>query len=278
MNDDLVLLERTSQNPHIATLTLNRPDKGNALNTPMLVALTSKLDEVERDTSIRVMIMRSAGDNASFGADLNELVAKGPAGYTNIDWDDATKHIDDGRIVAEKLFLLRVPTIGIIHGYCLGGGAEMYTMCDILYGASGGPEQGGMFYGFPETTIGVMPGWMGPEILIKRIGPGFARDLLYTGRTINGDEALRMGIVRALYLKGELLAAAMTWATAVAANAPLAVESTRRVINNILFPDFMSVMGSTGSETADNLMSSDFVKGATKILNKETTQPEYERG
>jgi len=277
MPDDLVLLEKAAENPHIAILTLNRAEAGNAFNTPMLTALTAKLDEVERDASIRVMIMRSTGNHASFGADLNELVVKTPTGHTNMDWEDAVKHIDDGRIAAEKLFMLRVPTIGIIHGFCLGGGAEIYTMCDVLYGASGGKEQGGMMYGFPEPTIGVMAGWMGPEMLIKRIGAGYARDILYTGRMVNGDEALRMGIVQALYPKDELLAAAMKWASIVAANAPFAVESTRRTINNVLFPDFMSVLGTTGSETADNLMTADFVKGATKILTKSKEQPEYGR-
>ena len=99
------------------------------------------------------------------------------------------------------MFHLRVPIIGIAHGFCLGGGAEFYTLCDVLYGASGGKEEGGLMYGFPEPTIGVMAGWMGPELLTKRIGAGNARDLLFSGRTINGDEALRMGVVQALYPK-----------------------------------------------------------------------------
>ncbi|UCG50462.1 MAG: enoyl-CoA hydratase/isomerase family protein [Candidatus Latescibacterota bacterium] len=277
MAEDVVLLEKAKENEHVAVLTLNRPDAGNALNTPMLDAMSAKLDEVESDTSIRVMIMKSNGVHSSFGADLNELVVKKGDEYTNMSKKDAKKHIDDGRIVAKKLFGLRVPTIGIVHGFCLGGGAELYTLCDVLVGASGGKEEHGLMYGFPEPTIGVMAGWMGPEVLIKRIGPGFAKDLLFTGRMINGDEAFYMGVVQALLAKDELDGRAMKWAEMVAANAPHAVESTRRTLNRVLFPDFETVVDSTGNETVDNLMTADFVKGAKKILTRSKEQPKYER-
>ena len=277
MAQDLILLEKAQENEHIAILTLNRADAGNALNTPMLKEFAERLDEINADTSIRVVIMHSTGKHASFGADLNELVVKKGDGYVNMSMEDAKHHIKDGRAVAEKLFNLRVPTIGIIHGFCLGGGAEMYTLCDVLYGASGGKEEGGMMYGFPEPTIGVMAGWMGPEILVKRIGAGNARDILLTGRMINAEEALSMGVVQALYPKDELMPRAMKWASMVAANAPYAVESTRRTINRVLFRDFKEVLDNTGNETLDNLLTADFVKGATKILTKSKEQPKYDR-
>jgi len=277
MAEDVVLLDKVKENKHVAVLTLNRPKEGNALNTPMLEAMSEKLDEVEEDKSIRVMVMRSEGENTSFGADVNELVVKKGEAYTNMSKEDAKKHIDDGRIVAKKLHGLRVPTIGIIQGFCLGGGAEFYTLCDVLYGASGGKDAGGLMYGFPEPTIGVMAGWMGPEALIKRIGIGYAKDILLTGRMITGDEAFYMGLVQALLPKGELFGHAMKWAGMISANAPHAVESTRRTLNRVMFPDFAEVLESTGSETVDNLMTSDFVKGATKILTRSKEQPEYER-
>ncbi len=277
MADDVVLLEKAEENSPVAILTLNRPEAGNALNTPMLRAMAAKFDEIEADTSIRVMIMRSAGKHASFGADLNELVVKTKDGYTNMSRADAEKHVADGRAAARKLFGLRIPTVGLMHGFCLGGGAEFYTLCDLLYGASGGREAGGMMYGFPEPTIGVMAGWMGPEVLIKRIGAGYARDLLCSGRMISGDQALSMGIVQALYPQDELLPRAMEWAGKIAANGPYAVESTRRTLNRVLFPDFDQVLASTGAETVANLMTSDFIRGATKILTKAKEQPEYER-
>jgi enoyl-CoA hydratase len=277
MSENVVLLERAEENKHIAILTLNRPEAGNALNTPVLKAFAARFDEIEADTSLRVMIMRAVGKHASFGADLNELVVKTEDGYTNMSREDAEKHVEEGRIAAKKLFHLRVPTIAIVHGFCLGGGAEFYTLCDVIYAAAGGKEEGGLLYGFPEPTIGVMAGWMGPEILTKRIGAGAARCLLSTGRMIGGEEALSMGIVQALYPKDELLPCALKWAGKVAANAPLGVESTRRTLNRVLFPHFDEVCDSTGAETVENLMSADFVKGAAKVLTKSKEQPEYER-
>ena len=163
MPDDLVLLERMDENSHVAVLKWNRPDANNAINTWMLKELLAKLNEIEKDISIRVVIMCSEGRHSSFGADLSELIIVTDGGYVNIPKLNAKQHIDDGRLVANKLFHLRVPIIGIIHGFCLGGGAEFYTLCDVLYGASGGKEEGGLMYGFPETTIGVMAGWMGPR-------------------------------------------------------------------------------------------------------------------
>jgi len=277
MSDNLVLLEKSEDNPHIAILTLNRPDAGNALNTPFLEALLEMFSRVEDDTSIRVLIIHSNGKHASFGADLNELVVENDGEYSNMDAGDAKKHIDDGRLVTEKLFNLRVPTIGLIHGFCLGGGAEVYTACDVLYGASGGKEEGGMVYGFPEPTIGVMAGWMGPENLIKKIGAGFAKDILLSGRFVSADEALSMGIVQGLYPKDELMSRAMKWASSVATNAPYAVESTRKTLNRVVFPHFKEILDSTGDETVDNLMTADFVKGAKKILTRSKEQPDYER-
>ncbi len=277
MTQDVVLLERAPENKHIAIVTLNRPDAGNALDTPLLEGMAARFAEVDADPSLRVMILRSAGRHASFGADLNELVVKTAEGYTCVSREVAQKHVDDGRIAAKTLFHLRVPTIGIAQGFCLGGGAEFYTLCDVLYGASGGKDVGGMVYGFPEPTIGVMAGWMGPEILTKRIGAGGARDLLCSGRMAPADELLTMGVVRALYPRDELLPRAMEWAGKVAANGPLAVESTRRTMNRVLFPEFDAVLDTTGAETVDNLMTADFVKGATKILTRSKEQPAYER-
>jgi len=277
MSSDLVLLEKSEENPHIAILTWNRADAGNALNTPLLEALSETFDEINADTTIRVVIMHSTGKHASFGADLNELVVKTDDGYTNMTNEDAIKHIDDGRMVAEKIFNLRVPVIGILHGFCLGGGAELYTACDVLYAAAGGKAEGGLVYGFPEPTIGVMAGWMGPENLMKRIGAGYAKDILLSGRFVTAEEALSMGIVQGLFPKEELMSRAMDWAKSVATNAPHAVESTRRTLNRVVFPHFKEVVDSTGTETVDNLMTADFVKGAKKILTKSKEQPEYER-
>lgn len=277
MNSHVVLLTRVDSNPHIGILTLNRPDVGNAINTPILETLNARLDEINVDKSIRVVILRSAGDHASFGADLSELVTKKGRRYGPISQADAQRHVLAGRAVAHRMFHLRVPMIGIPHGYCLGGGAEFYAMCDVLYGASGGREDGGLMYGFPEPTIGVMAGWMGPEVLMHRIDSGSSLDLLLTGRVINGEEALKLRIIQALYPKEELSSRAVEWAKKIASNAPLAIEATCRTARCTRFPNFDDELGASGVLTAENLMTQDFIKGATKILKKSRGSIKFNR-
>lgn len=276
-NEDWIQLDKHPEHPHVGILTLNRLDAGNAFNTPMLEILSDRLDQVEADTSIRVLIMRSHGPHASFGADLNELVVKTDDGYGPIDYKTSYQHVLDGRLVAIKLYRLRVPTIGLMQGFTLGGGAEFYTLCDVLYGASGGKKEGGLMYGFPEVTLGCMAGWMGPENLIRTIGPQAAKDVLYTGRLITGDEAFAYGIVQKLLPKEELFDAGVQWAASVAANAPFAIESTRRTLNRVMASDFEEHAFATINETTNNLLTQDFVRGASRILAKSKEPAEFTR-
>ena len=278
MTEDIVLLEKTKENEHIAILTLNRSDKSNALNSAMLHTIAEKLSAVDDDKTIWILIIRSAGKHSSYGGDLYDCVSRNDNGdFVKLREDEAKRHITEGREVAKKLFYLRVPIIGLIHGFCLGGGAELFSFCDILYGASGRLEEGGLMFGFPEVKIGCMPGWLGPELIMQRINPGKAKEILFTGRTIDCNEALSIGIVQALYPKDELLTNAIKLANEIIENAPLAVESTRRSINQAMFPHFDKMLESTGIETTKNLLSSDFLMGATKILKKQKEKPKFKR-
>ncbi len=277
-DENLVLLEKEKNNPAVAVLTLNRPDAGNAFNTPMLEALSEKLDEIENDHSVRVTILRGAGPHASFGADLNELVEKtDDGGYKNMRYKDAYAHLMDGRAVVRKMFKLRVPIVGLMKGFTLGGGAEIFMMCDILYGASGGKKEGGLLFGFPEATIGVMAGWMGPEAMMRKIGAGPAIDIFCTGRMIGPEEALSKGIIHKAVPADKLYEEGHAWADMITKNAPFAVESTLRTIKRVAFPDFDRWIETTAKETIDNLLTDDFVLGAKKILEREKAQPKYSR-
>jgi enoyl-CoA hydratase/carnithine racemase len=122
-----------------------------------------------------------------------------------------------------------------------------------------------------------MAGWMGPENLIRVIGPEAAKDLLYTGRLIPADEALAFGVVHKLLPKDQLFEEGVTWAASVAANAPFAIESTRRTLNRVLAADFEENAFATISETTENLLTQDFVKGASRILKKQKEPAEFTR-
>lgn len=273
-----IVLERDSESPAVAVVSLNRLDAGNSFHTEMLQQFRVVLDQIDKDVSFRVMVLRSNGPNGSYGADVNELVEKKEDGtYGNISYALAYQHVLEGRKVSIGLFKLRVPTIGLMKGYTLGGGAEFYTMCDVLYAATGPVKEGGLMFGFPETTIGVMAGWMGPEIIVRRIGPAFASDLLITGRMINAEEALRTGIIQRALPPDQLEIEGLKWARSVAANAPLAVESTRRTIQRINFPGFEEAALNTIHETTGNLLTKDFLVGAQKVLTRKRETPEYHR-
>lgn len=274
--NDLVLLTKTEENKHIAVVAFNRPDAGNAVNKPMLNRFLDIFDEIEKDPEIRVMILHSAGPNSSFGADVDELVKKEGEIFKNISPRDAEQHVKHGRKVAERLFTLRPATIGIIHGFCLGGGAELYTCCDALFGASGGKKEGGLLYGFPEVKHGCMPGWMGPEFLGKLIGYANAKYLVLSGRFIKGEEALRLGIIQGLFPKDALMEEAMKWAREVAENAPVAVADTKSTVNSIAFPSLRSTVGSTWQPTVKHLSNEDWLKGVKKIKTGATEYPSYE--
>lgn len=276
-NEDLVLLEKDERNPAIAVLTLNRADAGNAFNTPLLEALAGRIDEIEDDHTFRAAILKGDGPNASFGADLNELVVKTDDGYKNIRYKEAYAHLMDGRKVISKLFNLRIPLLGLMQGFTLGGGAEIFLMCDILYGASGDKKEGGLMFGFPEATIGVMAGWMGPEAMVRKIGAATAIDIFCTGRMIDAQEALAMGITQKSVPADQLYETGFTWADMITKNAPYAVESTLRTVKRVVFPDFDQWIELTAKETIDNLLTQDFLLGAKKILERERTQPEYLR-
>jgi len=276
-NEDLVLLETDDRNPAVAVLTLNRPDSGNAFNTPMLEALSDRLEEIDDTHTFRAAILKSNGPNSSFGADLNELVVKTDDGYKNIRYKEAYAHLMDGRRVVSKLFNLRIPIMGLMKGFTLGGGAEVYMMCDLLYGASGGKKEGGLMFGFPEATIGVMAGWMGPEAMVRKIGAATAVDIFCTGKMIGPEEALTKGIIQKAVPPDELYEEGFAWADMITKNAPYAVESTLRTAKRVSFPDFDQWIEVTAKETIDNLLTQDFLLGAKKILERERAQPEYHR-
>lgn len=275
--NDLILLDRDKDDPAVAVLTLNRTDAGNAFNTEMLNQLSSRLDEVENNFSFRAAILQSNGPHASFGADLTELVIKTEDGYKNMRYKEAYAHLMDGREAVSKMFKLRIPIVGLMHGFALGGGAEIFLMCDMLYGASGGKEDGGLRFGFPEATIGVMAGWMGPEVMVRKIGSITAIDIFCTGRLIDSREALSMGIIRKAVPKADLYKAGLEWASMITKNGPCAVESTRRTIKRVAFPDFDRWIELTAKETINNLLTEDFVQGVKKILEHRKDQPTYHR-
>ena len=199
----------------VALLTLKREDALNALNGEMLLELGLALDLVETDPSLRALVLHGAGRGFCAGADL--------AGFANLDEPFAGREASlAGQDVANSLAALPFPTFAALHGVALGGGLELALACDVRLAAPG------TRLGLPETTRGLIPGYGGTQRLPRIVGGGRALDLILTGRLIDADEALAMGLVT--HLEEDPLAAALTLARATLRNAPVALGLAKEAV------------------------------------------------
>jgi enoyl-CoA hydratase len=201
----------------VAVVTINRPQVLNALDDTTLRELTDAFITLEKDAALRCVILTGAGEKAFVaGADIAAMVGLGPG---------------EGRAFAERGHRLcalmeggRAPVIAAVNGFALGGGLELALACDFAI-ASGNAK-----LGLPEVGLGVIPGFGGTQRLARRIGPGRARELIYTGNVIGAEEALRLGLVNAVTETGAVLPTARALAEKIASRAPLAVAAARRAV------------------------------------------------
>jgi enoyl-CoA hydratase len=203
---------------HIATITLNRPDVLNAFNTEQLDSLHRAIQSLSDDRDIRAVILTGAGERAfAAGADIAEMREKSPS--------EAFAFSRLGHAVCALIEAAPQPYIAAVNGYALGGGCEMALACDIRIASENAA------LGQPEVSLGIPPGWGGTQRLTRLVGPGLARELIYTGRRIRADEASRIGLVNAVYPLSELMERAREMATVIAGNAPIAVSFSKDAIS-----------------------------------------------
>lgn len=211
----LVLYE---QKDSIGYITINRPEALNALNSGVLEELDAILDKIDLE-SVRCVIVRGAGEKSFVaGADIAQM-----KGLSKAEGEAFGKRGND---VFRKLETLPVPTVAAVGGYALGGGCELAMACDIRIASETA------VFGQPEVGLGITPGFGGTQRLARLVSPGMAKQLIFTARNIKADEALRIGLVNALYPLEELYAAADKLASTIAANAPIAVRASKQAIND----------------------------------------------
>jgi enoyl-CoA hydratase/carnithine racemase len=202
---------------HIATLTLNRPEALNAISRQLAAELLATCDSLTRREDVRAVIVTGAGERAfCAGADLKERRMLAP--------DERAAHTMAIEAAAEALAALPMPTIAAVRGFALAGGAELAIACDLRVAAENA------IFGFPEVKIGIFPGAGGALRLPRIVGIGAARDLLFTGRRIAAEDAVRLGLVDRLAPAGSVVEAAAELAASIAANAPLAVRAVKRAL------------------------------------------------
>src|SRR5215213_7413086 len=197
---------------HIDTITLNRPDKLNAIEPTMLAQLEAIAAELERSNDVRVVVLTGAGERAfSVGADINAWSSLQPLNL----W---RQWIRDGHRVFERLARLRQPLIAALNGYAFGGGLELALAADIRLATTEAE------FALPEVKIATIPGWTGTQRLPALIGMGRAKQLIFSGARIDATTAERWGLINEVVSRAELLGRARSLAEQIAGNAPISVQ------------------------------------------------------
>ena len=250
--EELVLLEI---NDHVATLTLNRPETMNSFNVAMVRALGERLAELRFDKRARVVIVTGSGDKAfSAGADLKERAGMTP--------EQVKEFIFNIRRLMDDVELFPRPVIAAVNGVALGGGTELALASDIRLAS----ETATM--GLTETRLAIIPGAGGTQRLPRLVGKGIAKELIFTGRRINAQESLRIGLVNGVYPPAELLAAARRLADEIGQSGPIAVEQAKYAINRGLETDMQTGLAIESNAYWLCIPTEDRLEGLTAFREK----------
>lgn len=238
----------------VGILTISREKALNALNSAVLEELDATLDAVNLD-EVRCLILTGAGQKSFVaGADIGEM-----SSLTKAEGEAFGKKGND---VFRKLETFPIPVIAAINGFALGGGCEISMSCDIRICADNA------VFGQPEVGLGITPGFGGTQRLARLVGAGMAKQMIYTGRNIKADEALRIGLVNAVYSQEELMPAAEKMAAGIAKNAPIAVRNCKKAINDGLDVDMDEALVIEEKLFGDCFESYDQKEGMAAFLEK----------
>ena len=241
-----------------ALLTINRPKALNALNSQVLDELDKTLDSIDTN-KIRALIITGAGEKSFVaGADIGEM--------SSLTKKEGEAFGKKGNDVFRKLETFPIPVIAAINGFALGGGCEISMSCDIRICSDNA------IFGQPEVGLGITPGFGGTQRLARLVGPGMAKQMIYTGRNINAEEALRIKLVNAVYPQSELLNEAKKLAETIARQAPIAVRNSKKAINDGLQVDMDKAIEIEERLFGDCFETEDQRAGMGNFLEKDKTK------
>ena len=245
----------SQQEGSILLMTLNRPEALNALNAQVLEDLDKALDGVDLKI-VRCLVITGAGDRAfAAGADIAAMADMGP--------EEAAAFSRRGNAVFRRIESFPLPTIAAVNGYALGGGCELSMACDIRLCSENA------VFGQPEVTLGITPGFGGTQRLMRLIGMGKAKELIFSARTVKATEALEMGLVNGVYPAEELLPAAKKLAARIARNAPIAVRACKAAMNEGVDQAMDEAIVTEVREFSGCFTSEDQKRGMQAFLNKQ---------
>jgi enoyl-CoA hydratase len=212
---------------HVATITINRPKVLNALSFQTVAEMDQAFAEAERDDDVRAIIITGAGEKSFVaGADISEIQSR--------DAQTGYEMAIRGQRTLRRLETMGKPSIAAVNGFALGGGCELAMACTIRIAAENAK------FGQPEVNLGVIPGYAGTQRLPRIVGPGVAADLILTGRPIDAQEALRIGLVSQVVPQAELMETAHKTASVILKKGPVAVRAAMEAMDrglNMAFED-----------------------------------------
>ena len=244
---------KIERNDGITVMKISAPKSLNALNSTILKEIDDFAGSL--DDTTRVLIITGDGEKSFVaGADISEMA--------HLDEPQGTEFGRLGAQVFRKIEVLPIPVIAAVNGFALGGGCELAMACDIRIASSKAK------FGQPEVGLGIIPGFSGTYRLPKLIGQGYAKEMIYTGKVIRADEALRIGLVNAVYEPEELMDKAMEMAAMMLKNAPIAIGLAKQSINEGYDLDADDAIALENKLFGKCFATSDQKEGMDAFLNK----------
>jgi enoyl-CoA hydratase len=244
----------------IAVVTVNKPDVLNILDTPTVLEIENCFETLGHDPGVSVIIITGAGEKAFIaGGDIREMSVK-----NSIDGREY------GRNGQRALFAIEncpKPVIAAVNGYALGGGTELAMACDIILASEKAK------FGQPEVKLGITPGFAGTQRLPRIAGRGMGKELVFSGRNIGAEEALRIGLANRVVPHENLMAEALKLAAQIAANGQIAVQSCKELINFAMDTDQNSGLAKEADAFGNCFATEDQKEGMAAFLEKR--QPNY---
>lgn len=226
---ETIALQQVENHPEVYIITLNRPERLNALNTKMAVELIEVFTNLKQNDSIRALIFTGAGERSfCSGADLKER-----KGMSNKEWKEQHDLFEEAASLIRKF---PFPTIAAINGYALAGGLELALRCDIRIAANHA------IVGLTEATIGIIPGLGGTQLLPRMLPVGIAKELLFSGRKVPVTELAPYGLFNKIVPIDQLLEESIELAKTITANAPLSLQSLKRAVDQGIHLDVESAL------------------------------------
>ena len=245
------------QDGSIGWIIFNQPERHNAVSLAMWQALEVIVDHFEHNPEIRVVVVRGAGEKAFVsGADISEF-------ETQRSGEEATRHYNEiSQRAMRRLRELRKPTLAMIQGYCIGGGVAVALSCDIRLSADNAR------FGVPAAKLGLGYEYEGVSKLVDLVGPSFAKEIFYTARQFNAQEARDMGLINRVVTVDALPALVNEYATTIAGNAPMTVASIKTIVGEIVKDESQRDLAKCDRVVDECFNSADYREGRTAFMEK----------